>query len=473
MIGTVQQLAVTVLTPLHIGAGRGALHNEIDYVSAERIYVINQERMLAGLNDEQLRLAEAAAKLSRLLSPEEQRHYARYSLANPTGRGQVPQILSQTKDAFGHPYLPGSSLKGAIRTALAWAMLDAQDLPVDRRDLGSNPRFADDPLLGRLLGRDPYRDLLRALQVADSAPLKAEGALDLLKVTLYTLRGDRLAPKGEGWSFFVEAIQKGSELRLSVRLDDYLLGPQVSRMVELEHGRGWLERWLGHCRAFSASVITQEQSFYHHYRMDQLAAFYDDLATQAAGLDPGREALLQIAWGTGWQSKTVGTYLNDDELAMVRGQYRLGRSGVDEFPKTRRLVERGGGPSAPLGWVRLRLVDGDPQPQAAPPAPPKQTPRAAPSRPTATPPNAGAARPGTIADLIPGMVLEGTVKRIVPYGAFVDIGVGRDGLLHISQISEHRIERVEDALKAGQKVQVKVLSVDPAQGRVGLTMRGV
>ncbi|MFV9505486.1 MAG: type III-A CRISPR-associated RAMP protein Csm5 [Oscillochloridaceae bacterium umkhey_bin13] len=355
-IATVQRLAVTTVTPLHIGAGGSDMLDDLDYVSAERVYVIDHERMLAGLSSERLRLAEQAAPLRQLLGPEERQRYARYSLPNPTGQGRVPRMLGQVKDVFGRPYLPGSSLKGAIRTALAWALLRARDQPIGRGDLGYNPRFADDPLMSGLLGRNPYYDLLRTMQVADSAPAAPEQSLDLLQVALYSLRRDRLTPKGEGWAFFVEALRPGVELRLSLRLDDFLLAPEQARQVELEGYETGLRGWLGHCQAFSAKVIAYEQSFYADYGPPALAAFYDDLAVQAEGLEAGREALLQLAWGAGWLSKTVGTALTADELAMVRSQFRLGRNGVDEFPKSRRLVERGGGPSAPLGWVRLRLL---------------------------------------------------------------------------------------------------------------------
>ena len=65
--------------------------------------------------------------------------------------------------------------------------------------------------------------------------------------------------------------------------------------------------------------------------------------------------------------------------------------------------------------------------------------------------------------------MEGTVSGLAPFGAFVDIGVGRDGLVHISELSEGRIEKVEDAVKVGDKVTVRVLEIDPASKRISLT----
>lgn len=73
--------------------------------------------------------------------------------------------------------------------------------------------------------------------------------------------------------------------------------------------------------------------------------------------------------------------------------------------------------------------------------------------------------------LEPGQIVEGTVSGIATFGAFVDIGVGRDGLVHISALAPHRVAKVEDVVKVGDKVKVKVLGVDQQSKRISLTMR--
>ena len=71
-----------------------------------------------------------------------------------------------------------------------------------------------------------------------------------------------------------------------------------------------------------------------------------------------------------------------------------------------------------------------------------------------------------------GGIYEGTVTRIMTFGAFVDVGGGKEGLLHISKISKERIEKVEDVLNIGDKVTVKVYEID-GQGRINLTKKGL
>ena len=76
-------------------------------------------------------------------------------------------------------------------------------------------------------------------------------------------------------------------------------------------------------------------------------------------------------------------------------------------------------------------------------------------------------------DLTPGMVLKGTVRNVIDFGAFVDIGVHQDGLVHISQICDRYIKHPLEALSVGDVVEVKVLEVDLGKKRIALTMKGI
>ncbi|AJY75686.1 Tex family protein [Paenibacillus beijingensis] len=76
-----------------------------------------------------------------------------------------------------------------------------------------------------------------------------------------------------------------------------------------------------------------------------------------------------------------------------------------------------------------------------------------------------------IEDLMPGMELHGTVRNVIDFGAFVDIGIKNDGLVHISQLSDRFVKHPMDVVSVGDTVTVWVLNVDLKKGRVGLTMR--
>ncbi len=77
------------------------------------------------------------------------------------------------------------------------------------------------------------------------------------------------------------------------------------------------------------------------------------------------------------------------------------------------------------------------------------------------------------ADVQPEMVLEGVITNVTKFGAFVDIGVHQDGLVHISELSNRFIKDPSEAVKAGQIVKVKVLSADMKTKRIALSMKAL
>ena len=79
----------------------------------------------------------------------------------------------------------------------------------------------------------------------------------------------------------------------------------------------------------------------------------------------------------------------------------------------------------------------------------------------------------SIEDLKEGMELEGTVRNVAKFGAFVDIGLKNDALIHISQISDKFVSDPTKVLSVGQIIKVKILSLDRERGRVGLTRKGI
>jgi uncharacterized protein len=76
-----------------------------------------------------------------------------------------------------------------------------------------------------------------------------------------------------------------------------------------------------------------------------------------------------------------------------------------------------------------------------------------------------------ISDLVPGMVLEGTVTNVAAFGAFVDVGVHQDGLVHVSALANRFVADPREVVKSGQVVRVKVLEADPERKRISLTLR--
>ena len=78
---------------------------------------------------------------------------------------------------------------------------------------------------------------------------------------------------------------------------------------------------------------------------------------------------------------------------------------------------------------------------------------------------------GITIEIEAGMIMQGKVVRILEFGAFVELAPGKDGMVHISKLSDRRVEKVEDVVKVGDDVTVKVIKVDPIKGRIDLSMK--
>ena len=77
----------------------------------------------------------------------------------------------------------------------------------------------------------------------------------------------------------------------------------------------------------------------------------------------------------------------------------------------------------------------------------------------------------SIEDLSVGMVVEGSVRNVIDFGAFIDIGVHQDGLVHVSEICDRYIKHPSDVLKVGQKVKAVIISLDVKKQRIGLSIK--
>src|SRR5574341_1482560 len=167
---TAYRLKITVLTPLHIGNGREML-KDYDYaVHGSRTWRIDENALLDAQNAEDPRVAEmlARTKPGQLLKPQdfvEGNPYFRYVLkGTPKSQAEGAALREQIKDALDHPYLPGTTVKGALRTALAWHLWEEKKLRPEISKLGGAPKFAASDYERRLFGKNPNNDLLRALR---------------------------------------------------------------------------------------------------------------------------------------------------------------------------------------------------------------------------------------------------------------------------------------------------------------------
>ncbi len=362
----------TLLTPLHIGSGQDLL-NEYDYaIHGGRTWRLNEDTLLAAQDVEDPALAAQLARTppAQLLDPEdydEGSRLFRYVIrGTPRSKGRGAQVNEQLKDAYDRPYLPGTSLKGALRTALAWVAWEQRGLKPNRTKLKRYRSFAAQNYEHDLFGRNPNHDLLRALHVSDSAPVD-QGNLILVNARVLHRSGKPASP------IEMEALKPDTVFALTLKVDSALFSHWAGR--DRLRGGELLHHLAEVVQQHTAQRIETELGWFKGVKgAKAIFDFYRQLPR--SGL-PSNTCLLQVGWGTGWDDKTLGSHLRADEdfmegilrpsrqggYGIARGKRRRG----DPFPKSRRvlvqvrrrrsdghIVER---PVSPLGWILLEMKE--------------------------------------------------------------------------------------------------------------------
>ena len=354
------------ITPVHIGTGETL--SQIDgFYDNGRWHRVDIDAVLAAIPESELnRLTIAMGQRNfqwgRYL-PANQRS-ASYTLPCPEDPRET-EIREAIKDVFGRPMIPGSSIKGAIRTALLWDLI-SDDNKESQNDLKeqvqrrTNRSWVGQPIERRVLGKDPNHDLMRVVQVSDTAPIPIE-TLEMGVAWTVTLNRDgELVPKREGnreYKTFVEQIRAEQTFDFSIKIDKSLFGQREKRELGFSEQQEKVicDDLAAACNWISADLADAEASFFDTYRLDEIVNFYDALVQQIENLPDGA-FILPIGWGTGYRTKTVTELLtkdNDDLMRDLRERYRLGRRHHPKFPKSRRVLYDRQRPKSPLGWVQI------------------------------------------------------------------------------------------------------------------------
>ncbi len=377
--GGIVKYQLKTITPVHIGTGETL--SQIDgFYDNGQWHRVDLDRVLAAIPESELnRLTIAMGRRDfgwRRYLPTNQAS-ASYILPCPEDPRET-EIRESIKDAFSRPMIPGSSIKGAIRTALLWSFIDDDNPEAqeafkysvnylkEQLQRKQNRSWVGQPIERRVLGKDPNHDLMRVVQVSDTAPIPIE-ALDMGVAWTVTLnREGKLVQKREGnreYKTFVEQIRAEQTLDFSIKIDKSLFRPREKRELGYSdrQERVVCEELAEACNFVAKGLADEESEFYNYYRLPELANFYESLSNRIENL-PSGGFILPIGWGAGYLAKTVtqlATGGDDDLMMKLRRHYRLGRSRSrtdyydDEFPKTRRVLYDRQRPKSPLGWVQI------------------------------------------------------------------------------------------------------------------------
>jgi CRISPR-associated protein Csm5 len=369
---------ITVLSPLHIGSGT-KLKRDFDWLARnDRVYIFDHNTLFDVVlqRAEADKGADAAALTTTLMAmdlPDLEKagwlergdfHDEKSSLFRYVLRGQphLAEISEQIKGAFGRPYLPGSSLKGALRTVLAWGVYTKTKRQPDLRRLKPSRSWAAQPLEQAVFGPNPNHDWLRALQVSDGPALPPD-SLHLEGVRVYPTARQR---SGSGLDLDVEVIHHGTTFTVPLTIDEYGFQEEAARQLRWQGQRDWLTRLAELGREHARQRLQLEAEYFKSERHPVgVRRFYHELIDIFSKLK-SNEFIVQIGWGGGWDSKTFDGLLKQDARAfeqrvlknrnyrMLRRESR--RKSGDTFPACRRLVLRNNELVLPLGWIKVELL---------------------------------------------------------------------------------------------------------------------
>ncbi|MFN8493516.1 MAG: type III-A CRISPR-associated RAMP protein Csm5 [Caldilineaceae bacterium] len=379
---------ITLLSDLHIGTGTDLIKG-LDWIERPDgyVYFVEQATMAAtildraladGKGEQQVINTITGLKLDELVDANwlTTADFQTPSAIFPyrlRGAPATVQIREQIKTVYGQPYLPGSSLKGALRTLIATTAAKELQPDVNVNKLDRRRTWAARPVEQMLFGRDPNHDFLRMLQVSDSQSVEAS-CLRLRRAHIYPTAGNTARGRSKGLDVDLEAVAKGTTFVVNVHLPLELLEKsngefEQRRSAELgdwERRRAWLGKLAAYGRSYVRQLLIDEVTYFEK-RTDVPAvhAFYSQLADRFSKL-PKNQFMLPLGWGGGWHTKTLNQYLKQDahNFEEIARQYRLDPTGDrkagDRFPKSRHLLRQPDGrPGEPLGWclVELKAVE--------------------------------------------------------------------------------------------------------------------
>jgi len=384
-------LKLTTLSPVFIGGRQGNDLNQWKFFKdANNIYVIDELGLAKALNktnkiEEFCNFVNKNSQdgLQRFLSDNKYLGKEKSALAKYSFTSDNPEFPSSSsiktcvKDKFLVPYVPGSSIKGFIRTALLYDFLDTiktadkgRFVKLVNESIGSakNNKKADDKIIAETISalakeneEQSYWDILKAIKISD-AYAKDKSVSKIVKG--YNVRVFQSHPI----SISVEGIKDTVEFNFDVEID-YFMVEQLKEQLkeELKKGREHntdeiilsyldkigakfqLNNLLAICKKFSSKIIEKEKIYASSNRFNEISKFYNTIENSPN--------LIRVGYGSGLLSTTIYLLLEPEQLENVKERFFRHSRERNEFPKTRRyIVDNEKTPYLPFGWCSIEEV---------------------------------------------------------------------------------------------------------------------
>ncbi len=360
------KLKLTTLTPLHIGSGN-EYQPDFEYLyfqDEKKVAVVDAEKVLSILGADNLSQWVACIDnkqpLMPLLRSRKNGLQAVDVAMRPIAVNHAPTrtIREQLHSGNGSALMPGTSLKGAIRTAV-WAelMLDNTQLAKDRRNLGNEDRrggfrWSDQPLSKMFFGSDPKHDIFRLLQVGDAEFKTTE----VYQTDVINKKHDNRWEIKKEVRQCVEAVPAGHSTTSEIRFND-LLSQRAKSQFNRNASKLELEQLFPLINKHTKRLVADEADYWEETagNPEQLEDFVEEMEKILAAIEACQpnECILRTGWGSGFRSMTGDWHgaMTDDDYERLLKSVRPRHSVDLIFPKSMRFVAGG----VPLGFVKLSI----------------------------------------------------------------------------------------------------------------------
>ncbi len=381
------KIIIETITPIHIGSGELLQHNT-DFVVDRQgedsfIYVVDESKILKLIGEENIDhwmasidKKESTSKLVKVFAPKAD--YADYSLRKITNYALRIHPGATMKEAIhngmGFPYIPGSSIKGAMRTAVlasVAAQIDSVTLGNDIQQKGrdglpqtdkfGNKRLTAKHVEEKLFGKDPNNDLFRFVRVGDAYFEK--DCLIATRMISLNIRDNHEDLIDEKSPQLIEAVgpSEESEFQLSIAKDYYEWAKQrLASIGDLPSGLRSINDLFMLINQHTKQLVEYEIDYWKDTGKsgaDYYIESMEDILNEINSCETGKSCVLRIGHGSGWRFIT-GAWTErlenfyPDVHDVSRPHNKTKYDGYD-FPKTRRMDEE----SFVLGFVKLTIKD--------------------------------------------------------------------------------------------------------------------
>lgn len=437
------------LTPLHIGDGEEYIQGlDVLEYNGKKV-IINPNRLFNHFkhdNDKIYRLTEELKNNSlnafvRVNASEMKDLLDNGKIVNID---TMKNIKRHIRDGFGSAYIPGSSIKGSLRTAIISHILHKENYVFKTGDVNHNIKFADQQIVNRCLGKTPFVNLMKVLKVTDAycenspvcfynIDVENTGRQNLKDVPFEMVDASKKFAFNINCENFYFEVDKSNKGAFNFKLDNF------NNLVD----------------------IVDRNSLYMLYRhvlwngYAQLKEAYQYIIDQFSKLDKN-QVIMNIGAGAGWIGMT-GDIIGGEMNSSIRDNLQLASDHLDfEYPKTRKFVKLDDGRKVPMGWVKvtfnglerthdLEKVQHEIKNNVKTVVDKIQKSLGAPVGPSANRP-------------IPeGKIVEIKITSVgKPHSKAVTTEDNIQGSIYIGDISHTRIDNVEDYLKKGETKKAKI-----------------